>query len=165
MSYQEKRTITSIFSGLLVLTAYCIYAFGKYQAGLVTPGDLKFWAVTMLIFIGIGIGVTIFIQIVFHILLSVSIAVKKTIRENQCDEKEIEKSIKLETVEDERDKLIELKSTQVGFVIAGIGFVGALVSLVLNYPPEVMLNIFYISFSVGSLCEGVAQLIYYRGGV
>lgn len=165
MSYQEKRTITSIFSGLLVLAAYCIYAFGRVRAGIVDPGDLKFWAVTMLVFIGIGIGATIIIQIIFHIFFSVSVAVQKSIQENNCDEKEIEKSITLETIEDERDKLIELKSMRVGFALAGIGFVGGLLALVLNYAPEITLNIFFFSFSVGSLCEGAAQLIYYRRGL
>lgn len=165
MSYQEKRTIASIFSGVLVLAAYCIYAFNPSRSGAVTPGDLKFWASTMLIFIGIGIVATIIIQIIFHILVSISIAVKKKIQDEQCDDKEIEKSIALEIVEDERDKAIELKSMRVGFIVAGIGFVGGLVSLVLNYSSAVMLNILFISFMVGSLFEGAAQLFYYRRGV
>jgi hypothetical protein len=142
-----------------------MYAFGKFNAGAVAPGDLKFWASTMLIFIGIGIAATIIIQIIFHILLSVSIAVRKKIQDEECSDKEIEKTIELEIVEDERDKLIELKSMRIGFVVAGMGFVGALVSLVLNYSPVVMLNILYISFCVGSLLEGAGQLYYYRRGV
>jgi hypothetical protein len=165
MSYQEKKTGTSIFTGAVVLAAYCIYAFGQYNSGAVMPGDLKFWAVTMLIFIGIGVAASIVIQILFHILLSISIAVKEKIRDEQCDDKGIEKKIELELVEDERDKLIELKSMRIGFAIAGVGFVGALVALVLNYSPVVMLNILYISFCIGSLFEGVGQLYYYRKGV
>ena len=165
MSYQEKRTVTSILSGVIILAAYCIYAFGKYNSGGVDPADLKFWASTMLIFLGIGIGVTIIIQIIFHILLSISIAVKKKILDENSSDKEIEKTIQLEMVEDERDRLIELKSMRIGFIIAGIGFVGALISLVVNYSPMVMLNILYFSFAVGSLVEGVGQLVYYRRGV
>jgi len=169
MSYQEKRTITSIVTGALVLGAYCIYAFGKYQSGTVTPGDLKFWASTMLIFIGVGIAAAIVIQIVFHILLSISIAVQEKIRDVECNDKVIEKSIEktigAEMVEDEMDKLIELKSTRIGFFFAGIGFVAALVSQVLNYSPVVMLNIMFISFSAGSMFEGFAQLYYYRKGI
>ncbi len=165
MSYQEKRTIVSILTGVAVLAAYCIYAFGRYQSGVVAPDDLKFWASTMLIFIGIGVAASIVIQIVFHILLSIGIAVKKKIQNENCDDKEIEKNIELEMVEDEMDKLIELKSIRVGLVIAGIGFVAALLSLILNYSPAVMLNILFISFSAGSLLEGFAQLYYYRKGV
>ncbi|NTW89170.1 MAG: hypothetical protein HGB26_08690 [Desulfobulbaceae bacterium] len=62
-------------------------------------------------------------------------------------------------------KLIELKSMQVGFLFAGIGFVAALLSLVLDYSPAVMLNIMFLSFSGGSLLEGFAQLYLFRKGV
>ena len=165
MSYQEKRSITNIVTGALVLTAYCVYAFGQYQSGMAAAHDLKFWAIIMLKFIAVGVVATIIIQIVFHILLSVGVAVRKTIQEGQADDKEIEKEIEAEMVEDEMDKLIELKSTKFGFAIAGVGFVAALVSLAFDYPPMVMLNILFISMSVGSLLEGFAQLYFYRKGV
>jgi len=165
MSYQAKRTIVSIITGAAVLTAYCIYAFGAGRAGAAASGDLKLWAITMLKFIGIGVAVSIVIQIVFHILFSVSVAVKKKIQDENCDDKEIEKSIGAEMVEDEMDKLIELKSTRVGFVFAGIGFVVGLFSLVLNYSPVVMINIVFITFMAGSIFEGFSQLYYYRRGI
>ena len=165
MSYQEKRTIVSIITGALVLAAYCFYAFGQYQLGAIVPGDLKFWAGTILKFIAIGIAVSIVIQIVFHILLSIAIAVKKKVQDANCEDSDVEKSIGAEMVEDEMDKLIELKSMRVGFFFAGIGFVAALVSLVLNYSPAVMLNIMFISFCGGSLFEGFAQLYFYRKGI
>jgi len=165
MSYQEKRTITNMITMALVLGAYCTYAFGKYEAGAVAAGDLKFWATTMLIFIGIGIAAGIVIQIVFHILISIAIAVKEKVRDVNKDSKEIERSIEAEMVEDERDKLIDQKSMMVGFAIAGFGFIAALVSLVLNYSPMVMLNIMFISFSAGSVLEGFVQLYFYRRGI
>lgn len=165
MSYQEKRTVVMIFTGALVLAAYCIYAFGASQAGAAAAGDLKYWARTMLIFIGIGIGATIVVQIIFHILLSIGTAISKKIQDPNFDEKTIEKTIELEMVEDEMHKLIELKSSRIGFFITGMGFVGGLVSLLLDYPPAVMLNILFISASVGSLIEGFTQLYYYRRGI
>jgi hypothetical protein len=165
MSYQEKRTITTMITTALVLASYCIYAFGKYQAGEAAAGDLKFWATTMLIFIGIGIAAGIVIQIVFHILLSIAIAVKEKVMDVNCDDKDIERSIQVEMVEDEMDKLINQKSMMIGFAIAGFGFVAGLVSLVLNYSPMVMLNIVFISFSAGSELEGFVQLYFYRRGI
>ena len=165
MSYQVKKTVTSIVTGILVLAAYCIYAFGRAHAGAAAPDNLKFWATAILIFIGIGIAASIVIQIVFHILLSISIAVKKKIQDEKCEDKEIEKNIKAEMVEDEMDKLIQMKSMRLAFIVAGIGFIAALVSLVLNSSPAVMLNILFISFSAGSLFDGFAQLYYYRRGL
>jgi len=164
MSYQQKRSVVSIISGLLVLGAYCFYAFEKYQSSGIL-NDMKSWASTMLLFIGIGIVVMIIIQIVFHILLSVSIAIKEKIQNEQSDDKAIEKSIELEMVEDEMDKLIELKSNRVGFAIAGIGFITGLVSLILDYSPVVMMNIMFISFIFGSLIEECTKLYFYRSGV
>ena len=165
MSYHEKRNVVSIITGALILAAYCIYAFGRSSSGAVAQGDLKFWAGTILIFIGIGIAATIVIQIVFHILLSISVAISKKIQDETFDDKEIEKSINMEMVEDEMDKLIDLKSTRIGFFFAGAGFIAALTSVVLNYSPVVMLNILFISFSVGSLLEGFTQIYYYRRGI
>jgi hypothetical protein len=165
MSYQEKRTITSIVTGALVIAAYCIYAFGKVRSGAADPADLKFWAASMLIFIGIGIGVTIAIQIVFHILLSISIAVKKKFQDEKCDDKEIERSINAEIVEDERDKLIELKAERIGFYLSGAGFVAGLICLAVGQSPAVMMNVMYLSFSASGLLGGFIQLYFYRRGI
>jgi len=149
----------------LLLAAYCIYAFGKVQSGMIAPDDMKFWATTILIFIGIGVIASIVIQIVFHLLLSIAIAVRKQMQEGKCDDKEVEKTIEQEMVEDEMDKLIGLKSIRIGFAIAGIGLIATLVSLLLNYSSAVMLNIIFISFSIGTSVEGVTQLYFYRRGV
>lgn len=165
MSYQEKRTIVSIITGGFILGSYCIYAYGKYNSGTVAVNDIKFWAGTILVFIGIGIAAAIVIQILFHILLSVAIAVQEKVRNGSCDDQEIEKTIGVEMVEDEMDKLINLKSMRIRFTVAGIGFIAALVSLVLNCSPVVMLNILFISFSAGSLFEGITQLYFYRKGI
>jgi hypothetical protein len=165
MSYQEKRIIVSIITGVFILGAYCTYVFGKYQSGAIAADDLKFWAGAMLMFIGIGIAAAVAIQIIFHILLSVAIAVQEKVKNGQCDDKEIEKTIGAEIVTDEMDKLIELKSMRIGFSVAGIGFVAALVSLILNYSPAVMINIMFVSFSAGSLLEGFTKLYFYRKGV
>ncbi len=157
MSHQEKKLIASIVSGVLVLAAYCIYVFGINQ----TLGDIKQCAATMLIFIGIGVGAAIVIQIIFHMIYAASLAVRK----GNCDDKEIETEMKACMVEDEMVKLIDLKSSKVGYVIAGIGFVAGLILLVLGIAPTVMLNVFFISASVGSVTEGFTGLYYYRKGV
>jgi hypothetical protein len=165
MSYQEKRTVVSIVTGVLILAGYFSYALGKVQAGAVVPGDLKFWAGTILLFIGIGIVASIIIQIVFHILLSIAIAVQKTIENGDCGDQEIERSVGAEIIEDEMDKLIQLKSMRTGFFFAGFGFVLALIFLMLDYSPVVMLNIMFVSFSGGSILEGFTQLYYYKKGL
>lgn len=165
MSYQERRTIVSLLTGVAVMVAYCVYAFGRYQSGLIAANDLKAWATTMLIFIGIGILASIAIQIVFHILTSIGIAIGKSIRNEHADDKEIEKSINAEMVEDEMGRLIELKAMRIGFFLTGMGFVAGLIALVLGYSAVVMLNILFLSASGASVLEGLTQIYFYRRGV
>jgi hypothetical protein len=165
MSYSEKKAIVSILAGIAILVSYCIYVFGKIRAGEAAPDDLKFWAGSMLLFIVIGIVANIVIQIVFHILLSISIAVREKMANASYDDKRIEKEIAGEMVVDEMDKLVELKSMRVGYAVAGFGLVTALIFAFLGYPLSVMINIMFISFSGGSILEGVSQLFFYRRGV
>jgi uncharacterized membrane protein len=165
VSYKEKKTIVSLVTGLLILATYCIYTLNKIQLGTAALDDLKFWATTILIFIGIGFVALIIILIVFHILLSVTIAVKEEIQNGEYDDKKIAKTLELDMVEDEMEKLIGLKAMRISFAVVGIGFIAALVSLVLNYSPAVMLNIMFFSFGIGSMIEGFTQLYFYRRGV
>lgn len=165
MSYPEKRSIVSILAGISVLIAYCIYVSSRVSAGEATPDNLKFWAGAMLLFVIIGIAVSIVIQIVFHILLSISIAVQEQSKGIMSDDKRLEKKIAAEMIEDEMDKLVELKSLRVGFCIAGVGFLAALIFAYLGFTVDVMMNILFISFSAGSIIEGFSQIFFYRRGV
>ena len=165
MSFQEKRSLTSILSGVIMIAAYIIHVIGRVRAGTLAADEMRPWAITMLVFIAIGIGITIVIQILFHISLSISVAVQEKIRDQNCDDKDIEKSIKQEMVEDERDHLVSMKANQIGFGVAGGGFVAALLALVLQASPAVMLNIAFAAFWLGALIEGVAQIYYYRKGI
>ncbi len=165
MSYKEKRIIASIITGILVLAAYGIYAAVRYQSGMAAPEDMKFWALTILAFIGIGIAVSVVTQILFHVLIAAAVAVKESGQNGKDGDKRVEEVIGAEMVEDEMDKLISLKAMKFSFVIAGMGFVAALVSIVLGYSPVVMLNILFVSFCTGSLAEGFIQLYFYRRGI
>jgi uncharacterized membrane protein len=153
MSFQEKKSIAPVISTVLVLIAYFAYVWLKHQAGLLDPEyDLKFWATTMLIFIGIGVVSNIVILIIFHM---VNAAVNE-IRQEEED---------CSMVEDEMDKLIELKATRNSYIVAGVGFVIALVSLVLEKTPAVMLNVLFLSFHMGFFTESFSKLYFYRRGI
>jgi hypothetical protein len=69
MCYQEKRTIATMVSNFIVVAAYIIFILQKNKAGMIDMGsDLKFWASTILVFLGITIIINIVIQIIFHIV-------------------------------------------------------------------------------------------------
>ena len=42
MSYQEKKTVVSIISGVLLLAAYCIYVFSRYASHMIHTDDMQF---------------------------------------------------------------------------------------------------------------------------
>lgn len=158
MSYQSKRTITSMAAGIILLAAYIIYATGKNAPG---PDNFKAWALLMLIFIGIGIVALIIIQIFFNIAFSIGIAVKE---QNRSDE-EVERIISSTMAEDERDKLISMKAARGGYMFAGIGFVGGLTALALGAPAIAALHIMSGAFAAGSILEGGMSVYLYEKGV
>jgi len=169
MNYHEKRTIVVSLVGLSVSLTYLFYAIFKIREGSAESLLMKFWAERILLFIGIGIVSVIVAMIVFHILYSISLAIKLKMENegitNEAIQQRIEQTIKTDTVEDEMGKLIELKAMRIGFVTAGVGFVGSLVSLLLGATPVIMINILYLSFSLGSILEGIVQIFYYRRGI
>ena len=164
MSFQEKKTLVSITSGVILLAAYCIYAFTKLNSGAASLANIQFWAITILVFAGIGIGSMIIIQILFHIIFSISIAIKSKINDESFDEKNIDKIINAEIKIDERDRQIELKSMRFGYFFVQFGFVAGLAILAWNGRPAVMLNVMYLTFLVDSIIEGCVQLFHYRRG-
>ncbi len=169
MTYHEKRNLVTSVIGLLVLVSYLIYAILTYNEGSVESLSLRFWAIAMLIFIGIGIGSIILAMILFHIVYSIGLAIRLKREDTSITDEEINKKInqllKTDIVEDEMGKLIELKSMRISSIFVGVGFVVSLLSLILDFSPVIMLNILFISFGLGSAFEGLLQIHYYKKGV
>lgn len=157
MTYQTKKTIVSLLASIAILISYCISVYNDISKGLTLENDATFWAKKMLIFIAIGVAINMISFIVFHILLSVNLSVK--------DSKEINRKLELEMVEDEMDKLIELKSLRVGYIIASTGFILGLILLAFNTSIAIVLNILFLSFFVGAIAEGISNLFFYFRGI
>jgi hypothetical protein len=124
---------------------------GTFGANSPAPENLKSWATVALVFIGIGAAALIVIQVLFHVALAIGIAVK----EREHDDKTVERIISSSMVEDERDKIISLKSSHVGYTCVGIGFVAALVALASGMANVVALHILSGAFAIGSITEGI----------
>ncbi len=161
MSYTEKRTLAQMAITSLVFGAYCLVAFNR----LSLESSLRQWAVMMLIFIGVMVLASIVLQVVFHIFLSVGVAAREAIRDHNVDEETIGEAVKGEFIEDERDKLISLKSRQASCITSGVGFFFGLISLLFDAPPALMLNIIFSAAFLGSVTEGITHLVLTRKGV
>jgi len=146
-----------MITGIILLVGYTVYALGQNAQ----TESLQTWAVTLLVFIGISVAAEIVVQIVFHIALSIGIAIK----EEKKNEKEVERIISSTLAEDERDKMISLKSDHVGYICAGAGAMAALVALAAGVRDVIALHIAFGSFFAGALAEGAARIFYYERGV
>ena len=66
---------------------------------------------------------------------------------------------------DERDRLIELKSTRNGFFVFIFGFVAAMVVVAAGMPPAVMFVTFVCSGVVSDMISTISEFYFYRRGV
>jgi len=155
MSPKSKSIITSTVAGFVFLTAYALYVTRN------TPESLQGWAVSMLVFLGIAIVALIIIQIVFHIILAAGIAVT----EGEQDSKRIQRILDSTMAEDEMDRMISLRAARVGYVFAGIGFVGVLTTLALGLSAVVGLHVLFWTIALGSFVSGAVSVYGYERGV
>jgi len=158
MSFSSKKTLASMAGGAAIFVVYIIYALSQRAP---EPDNLKSWATLMLIFIGAGIIMTIIVQILFHIVSAIGISVKH----KEYNGKEIDRIISSSMVEDERDKLISLKSSHMGYIFAGIGFIAALVALALGCKTLYALHIIFGTCGAASLIEGTMSIYYNEKGI
>jgi uncharacterized membrane protein len=148
MGYQEKKSIVNIFSALLITGLYGLIIYQRHMDGRFDlTDDYQKWGVLFLIFIGISIVARIIIYIIFHIINAIAT------REEDIP------------VEDERDKLIQLKSTRNSYMVFTIGFVLGITALAFGMPVYTIFIVFIISGLLSEIFENSSQIYYYRKGV
>jgi len=147
MSYTSKRALTTMGGFIFMFVAYIVYALGSAAPA---PEDLKSWAVVLLVYVGGCIIVGIIIQIVFHIVYTIGVSVK----EADCDEEKANRILKSSMLEDERYKLISLRSSNAAYKCGAFGFAAGLVALAAGAQAVFMLHIMVAAFAVGSIIEG-----------
>jgi hypothetical protein len=148
MDLKEKRILVALISSVMILSIYCIYVYYNYISG--NPevlNDLKFLGKTFLILIPVAIGAQIIIQIVL------AIVTKITSGED------------IDPIDDERDKLIELKAIKISHYIFIMGFMMAMGCLALGMKPWVMIVVLLSAGFVASVVNEILRLYYYRKGV
>ncbi len=147
MSLQERRVIVILVSTIVITLAYSAYMIQRYPEGnAYSPEVFRFWGAFFLIFIAVSIVARIIIYIVFSIVNAIA-----TREENP-------------PILDERDKLIEVKSTQRSLAVFVLGFVLAMGSLVVDQPPAVMFIILICAGVASEIISGVSQFYFYRRG-
>ena len=149
MDIKEKRIAVSLFTSVLTILVYALYVY-SYQ--IVSNPELlennKFWGKTFLILIPIAIGIQILVQIIFAIIIKI-----------------ISKDAEVDPIDDERDKLIELKAVKISHYLFLIGFMLAMATLAYGMQLWVMFIVLFSSGFVASVVNELARLYFYRKGI
>ena len=148
MDVKEKRILISLIGSVLTLGFYAWYVYSRYIAG--NPdilNDFRFWGKSFLILVPVAIVLQIVIQIIF------AIYVHAISREE------------IDPIEDERDKLIELKAIKISHYLFIIGFMLAMGSLAWGSQPWVMFVLLISSGFIATVVTEIVRLYYYRRGV
>jgi hypothetical protein len=149
MDIKEKRILVSLLSSVLVILFYWWYVYSNYIAdNPAILNDFKFWGTTFIILIPVAIGIQIVIQIIFAIVTHI-----------------LSKGEEIDPIEDERDKLIELKAIKISHYLFILGFVAAMGTLAMGMQPWVMFVVLISSGFVASMLNEILRLYYYRKGV
>ena len=148
MTYQEKRSIVSLISAILIFGFYCLYMYPRYPGGgLETLETFRYWGSFVLILTLFSIVAHIIISIIFNIVF------RMTTREKEPK------------FADELDKLIDLKAARNSFFVFIIGFLLAMGSLIIFQPSQVMFIILIISGFISDVTGSLTKFYHYRKGV
>ena len=149
MSYQETNITVSLTSYLLILGYYLIRLFQMYQDGGLVSGPLfRMW--------GIIIAAAIIVNIIASILTNIILSIVHAVRTGS------EEGARF--IEDERDKLIELKGVKSSYIAFSIGVLLAMLTFVFGQSPLVMFSLIILSSLMAEIIGDITQIYLYRRG-
>jgi hypothetical protein len=150
MSYQEKSVTVSLVAHLMIVGYYLFNIFQMLEnGGLVASQLFSLWAVVIVA----GIIVVIAGNILANIILSIVHAIRTGGQESE------------RFIEDERDKLIDLKGNKVAYITFSVGVLIAMLTFVFGQPPLVMFSIIIFFSITAEIASNLGQIILYRRGL
>lgn len=148
MTNQEKKSIVSLISAILIFGIYCFYMYPRYPGGnLESTETFHYWGSFVLLLTLFSILAHIIISIIFNIVFRI------TTREKEPK------------FADELDKLIDLKANRNSFFVFIVGFLLAMGSLVIYQPSQLMFIILIISGFTSDVTGSITKFYHYRRGV
>jgi hypothetical protein len=149
MSYKEKSIAISLVSYLMILGYYLVQVRRMIQAGGLVASELfVLWAVVIV--------ATILVNILGNILASIVLAITHAI---QTGSEQVERY-----VEDERDRLIDLKGTKIAYITFSIGVFIAMLTYMLGQSGLVMFALIIFFSSLAEIVGSISQIVLYRRG-
>ena len=147
MFQKERRIIVSVIGSILILIFYSLYIYkNNVDGNIEVINDTQFWGKSFMWFILVGI----ILQIVIHIIFSI---ITKIVTNED-----------VEMMNDERDKLIELKALRVSHWTMVVGFILAMASQAMGMQIHIMFMILIGSLFLGGTLDEITKLYLYRKG-
>lgn len=150
MSIRKTSISVSLVSTLLILGYYLIQLIPMFQQGDLNSEDV--FRVAGIVVVG-----SIALNIAGNILTNIVINIIHAIQ-TQSDEE-------VRLIEDERDKLIGLKGTQVSYIAFSLGVLIAMLTFVFGQPPLVMFSLIIFFSLMAEICGDLAQFNFYSRGM
>ncbi|MBO0961408.1 hypothetical protein J1P26_17010 [Neobacillus sp. MM2021_6] len=148
MTYQEKKSIVTLISAILIFGFYCLYMYPRYpEGGLESAETFRYWGSFVLYLTLVSIVAHIIISIIFNIVF------RMTTKEREP------------AFADELDRLIDLKANRISFFVFIFGFLIAMASLIIYQPSQIMFIILVISGFLSDVTGSITKLYHYRKGV
>lgn len=148
MYQKERQIVVNLIASIITIGLYVLYVYQKQVAGnFEILNDFKFWGKSFLWLIPVSIVALIIIHIIYAII------------------NKIVTNEDIPTIDDERDRIIELKSIRVSHWIFTAGFVGAMAVLAFGAKPSAMFIILLASGLCSAIISELVKLYYYRKGV
>ncbi|MGO4544169.1 hypothetical protein AB4Z29_05175 [Paenibacillus sp. 2TAB23] len=148
MTYQEKKSIISLISSLLIFAAYCLYRYPQHPEGVLDSKEmLYYWGSFVLGLTLISIAAHIVISIIFNIVFRITTGEKEP------------------AFADELDKRIDLLAFRNSFAVFIVGFLLAMGSLVIHQPLKMMFIVLIVSGFLSDVTGSLSRLYHYRRGV
>jgi hypothetical protein len=150
MSYRETNISVSLASSLLVLGYYLVSWLQMYQTeGLNSTKVFRLWLIVIV--------ATIVLNILGNILTNIVLSIAHAIKTQSKEEPHF--------IEDERDKLVDLKGVKAAYITFSIGVFLAMLTFVFGRPPLVMFSLIIFFSITAEIVGDIFQLYLYRRGV
>ena len=150
MSFQQRNVTVSLVNFSLILAVLVIRVLSLIAGGSFNSTQVfRLWGIVIVL----AVLVTIFATILTHIVYAIIQAIRTG-----------EPNPKIEDFEDERDQLINLRGTQVTYLVSSIGAFLSMLTYVLGQPPLVMFTLLILFGVVAQIVGDIRRLYLYRRG-
>lgn len=150
MSFKQKNVTVTLVNFSLILAFFLIRVFQMVQSDSFTSENVfRLWWIIIALAVFVTIAATILTQIVSAVIEAIRTGTEEP---------------KIDDLEDERDKFIDLKGTQVTYLVSSLGAFVAMLTFVLGQPPLVMFTLLIFFGVLAQIVGDISRLVLYRGG-